>query len=65
MDIDIVIYLEVKKTGYASKQQCMNNVGAHHDLRLKAVKQQEEHHDDAARSDRGDAYQKPRHQTDQ
>ena len=61
MDIDIVIDLEVKKTGYASEQQCMDNVGAHHNLWLKTVKQQKEHHDDAARSDRGDAYEKPRH----
>lgn len=61
MDIDIVIDLEVEKAGYASEQQSMHNVGAHHDLRLKAVKQQEKHHDDAARSDRGDAHQKACH----
>src|SRR6267154_1785904 len=42
----------------------MDNVGAHHDLRLKAVEQQKHHHDDAARSDRSDAHEKARYQAD-
>src|SRR5271155_1598073 len=55
----------MQKAGDTGQNQGMNNVGAHHDLRLKAVEKQEHHHDNAARADRGDADQKARHQPDE
>lgn len=55
------MHTKMQKARHARKDECMNDVGAHHHLRLKAVKKQEHHHDNAARADRGDADQKSRH----
>jgi len=60
-----VVHTKMQQAGDAGKNQRVNNVGAHHHLGLEAEKQQKHHHDDAAGADRSDAYQKPRHQTDQ
>src|ERR1017187_10589924 len=60
MDINIV-HTKVQKTSYAREDKGVNYVGAHHDLRLKAVEQQEHHHDDAARTDGSDAHRSEEH----
>ena len=49
----------VKQAGYASKQHGMHNVGTDHDLGSKAVKHEQQHHDNAARAHRGHADQEP------
>src|ERR1700734_1372794 len=62
MHIDIV-HTKMQETGYAREDEGVNNIRAHHDLRLKTVKQQKHHHDNAAGTDGSDANQKSSHQT--
>jgi len=43
-----IMHPKMKKTGNSGENQGVNDIGAHHDFRLKAIEQQKHHHDDAA-----------------
>ena len=48
----------VQQAGDAGQNYGMGNIGADHDFGSERIKQEQQHHDDAARPDRGDAHQK-------
>ena len=55
---------EMQKAGDAGQYHGMHNVGAHIDLGRETVEQQQQHHDDAARTHRSHADQKAGDQAD-
>jgi len=54
----------MKEAGHAGEYDRMNDIGSDHNLRRVAVKQKQQHHDDAARTNRGHAYEEARRQSD-
>ena len=49
----------MQEAGHTRQDNRMNNVGPDIDLGWVAVKEQQHHHDDAARADRGHAHEEP------
>lgn len=53
----------VQQARDAGENHGMGNIGADHNFRRERIEQEQQHHNDAARSDRSDADQKSADQT--